>query len=454
MYRPIHILLVMMLSIMAAACTASAQSGAYTPYKSPYSMAPTTTSVKILWQMAEETGPTEAVVRYGTSRNDLSMQITTSDGWMVEGEGYMHIVTLTDLQPFTRYYFTVGDSTRRFTDTCCTKTAPEEGTAYRIFTISDIHGNARNNWKNMQDTICALNADIAIMNGDFVSDNGADRRWNKYFFTPGTPFLEQVPIMSSVGNHETGVPTTYRWSSFYDYFHQFSHGPSTDSIKDPRGEAYFHFTYGNADVIMLNINGDASSPAFLPGSLQYQWADSMLEACSRPWIIVCHHVGMWTSGYHGQWSAYPKKFSLLLEKHAAQGKRIISLSGDDHSFEHLYKDGVHYVRPGCGRDANYAQQTQLRDCQYSLFYKKVSCFSLMDMAADATYIDLTACDSVGNVFYTYRFMQDGSDRVGLAESSGVTNRAEKLLVDGHLFIRRPNGDIYSTLGALIRHKDL
>ena len=306
----------------------------------------------------------------------------------------------------------------------------------------------------MQDTICALNPDISLMNGDFVSDNGADRRWNKYFFTPGAPFLGQVPIMSSVGNHETGVPATYRWSSFYDYFHQFSHdGPPEDSIKDPRGEAYFHFTYGNADVIMLNINDDASSPRFLPGSKQYKWADSILAVCDRPWIFVCHHVGMWTSGYHGQWSDYPKKFSKLLEKHAALGKRIISLSGDDHSFEHIYKDGVHYVRPGCGRDSNYPQQTQLVDAQYSLFYRQVSCFSLLDMAADASYIDLSARDSVGNEFYTYRFMLDGSDRPQGVNTPHDGTSHEKVMKDGAVFIRRTDGELYTMVGAPVRRKE-
>lgn len=34
----------------------------YVPYKQPYSMAPTTTSVKILWQMSEENAPTDALV--------------------------------------------------------------------------------------------------------------------------------------------------------------------------------------------------------------------------------------------------------------------------------------------------------------------------------------------------------------------------------------------------------
>ena len=101
----------------------------------------------------------------------------------------------------------------------------------------------------MQDFICNLNCDIALMNGDFVSSKGDDRNWNNYFFTPGAQFLSQVPVMSSSGNHETGDPFTFRWSSFYDYFHQFPHeGVSEGDTIDPRGEAYFHFTYGNADI--------------------------------------------------------------------------------------------------------------------------------------------------------------------------------------------------------------
>ena len=381
----------------------------YKPYKMPYSMAPTTNSVKVLWQMSEETEPTEAVVYYGTDSTNLNMQVTTSDGWNVADEGYVHVVTLTGLQPNTRYYFTVGASaTRRCPKISWTKTAPEAGTAFRIFSISDIHGNSCNNWSNMQDFICDLDCDIALMNGDFVSSKGDDRNWNNYYFTPGQQFLGQVPCMSSPGNHETGDPFTYRWSSFYDYFHQFSHeGASEGDTIDPRGESYFHFVYGNMDVVVLNLNGDPSSPTFDKNSRQYAWADSVLGACTQPWIIICHHVGVHTTGYHGQWADEPRRMGTLFEKHASLGKHIISLSGDDHSFEHLYKDGVHYVRPGCGRNANYDQQKQLKDYQYSLFYRRVSCFSTLDMSADASKIALTAYDSVGNVFYTYDFLLQG-----------------------------------------------
>ena len=421
----------------------------YMPYKMPYSMAPTTHSVKVIWQMAEEVEPTEAVVYYGTDSTNLDQQITTSDGWQVPEEGFVHVVTLTDLQPFTRYYFTVGaNDTRRCPKISWTKTAPEPGTAFRIFSISDIHGNACSNWSNMQDFICSLDCDIALMNGDFVSSKGDDRNWNNYFFTPGAQFLGQVPMMSSVGNHETGDPFTFRWSSYYDYFHQFSHeGVSEGDTIDPRGEAYFHFVYGNADVIMLNLNGDPSSPEFLPGSKQYHWTDSILNTCERPWIIICHHVGVHTTGYHGQWADEPRQMGSLFEKHAALGKHIISLSGDDHSFEHLYKDGVHYVRPGCGRDANYPQQTQLKDFKYSMFYKQVSCFSTLDMAADASSITLTAYDSVGTVFYTYTFSQETWGIPFTSSNSQIT--PYKFLRDGTIYIRRSE-NTYSLVGTKVR----
>ena len=381
--------------------------GPYKPHKMPYSMSPTTSSVKVLWQMTEETKATSAIVWYGTDKDHLKDSIVTDSGWMVEGEGYMHIVDITGLQANTRYYYQVGDAKRRCEKVSSTMTAPEAGTAYRIFTLSDIHGNSCKNWSNMQDFICALEPNIAIFNGDHVSDVGADRLWNGYFFTPGEQFLSCTPFMSSAGNHETGVPSTKRWSSCYDYFWQFSHGESEDSITDPRGEAYFSFPYGNADMVVININGDASSPAFLPGSKQYEWLDETLNASIAPWIFIFGHVGIYTSGYHGQWSAEPKQVAPLLEKYASAGKRIIYFCGDDHSFEHLYKDGVHYVRPGCGRNSNYKQQTGLIDAQYSMFYRQISCFSTLDMAADAQKVLLTAYDSVGNQFYQYEFKHEG-----------------------------------------------
>ena len=68
------------------------------------------------------------------------------------------------------------------------------------------------------------------------------------------------------------------------------------------------------------------------------------------------------------------------------------------------------------------------------------------MAADASHIDLTACDSVGNVFYTYRFMLDGSDRSAL-KSMAESQTAAKVLIGNVMYLREPDGRLYTLTGA-------
>ena len=373
--------------------------------KTPYSMSPTTSSVKIIWQMCDNIA--KGVVKYGTDKNNLNLSATSTDGKYVEGEGFVHVVTLTGLQPFTTYYYQVGDEKAMLDQVNSTKTAPNTNTAFRIFTISDIHVNSKNNWQNMQDYICTLGCDLMMCNGDFVN-NGAGRDWNIAYFQPGKPFLSQTPMMSSAGNHETGDPLTYRWPTFYDYFWQFNHGTSEDPIADPRGEAYFAYDYGNARIIAVNINGDLSSPDYAKGSKQYAWLENELQTATQPWILIFGHVGLTTSGSHGEWPPeYREDWRSLLESYVAKGKHIIYFCGDDHSFEHAFKDGVHYVRPGCGRNSNYAQKTFLDDAIYTLKYQQISCYSTLDMSADASTLTLTARDSASNIFYTYQFKQSG-----------------------------------------------
>ena len=376
--------------------------------KFPYSMRPTTTSLRILWELNND--KEEGTVYYGTDPNNLDQSVTASTGMTIEGEGRVHYVDLTGLQPFTTYYYQAGQGTRRISGVNSAKTAPEKGTAFRIFTISDIHVNACKNWSNMQDFICTLDADLMMCNGDFVN-NGNGRDWNDALFTPGRPFLSQTVMMSAPGNHETGDPDKYRYSTFFDYFWQFSHDyVDGDDIKDPRGESYFSYDYGNAKIIAVNVNGDKSSPSHLKGSKQIEWVENQIKNASQDWILIFGHVGLTTSAYHGQWPPEGRDaWRAMFEKYHAEGKKIIYFCGDDHSFEHAYKDGVHYVRPGCGRNSNYSQVTSLADAQYSMFFKSISCYSTLDMSADGSQLHMTSRDSASNIFYEYTFLKDGED---------------------------------------------
>jgi len=420
--------------------------------KAPYSMAPTTSSIRVLWQQSDSLSL--GTVAYGTETSALNDTVRSRGGWYVQGEGYVHVVELTGLQPFTRYYFQVGDKKQMYHAICSTKTAPEAGTACRIFTISDIHVNSCKNWENMQNYICTLNADLMMCNGDFVN-NGAGRDWNTALFTPGKPMLSQTPIMSATGNHETGDPFTYRWTTMFDYFSQFSHGTSDDSIKDPRGEGYFAYDYGNARILAVSVSGEPSSPDFDKNSNQFKWLENELKNCTKTWILIFGHVGLTSSGYHGQWPPeYRNDWRALFEKYVALGKHIIYFCGDDHSFEHACKDGVHYVRPACGRNANYAQITSLKDAQYSMFYRQISCYSTLDISADGNSIHMITRDSVGNQFYDCTFLSNGqiivpSLSITAPTNSGHIDNLIKLLKDDQLFILR-QGHTYTAHGQKIK----
>lgn len=402
-----------LLSLTCAAMPSASQP--YTLVKNPYSMSPTTSSVRILWQTADTVSMGQ--VRYGTSPDRLDQVVASRSGWYIEGEGFVHIVELTGLQPFTRYYYAVGDGTRQDALVSSCKTAPEKNTPFRLFMLSDIHENSCHNWENEQTFITAtLQPDFAMFIGDFVN-HGWERAWNESFFTPGKPFLSQVTFSGAIGNHETYLQESAHpagftnYHTYYDYFSSFSHGESEGPVIDPRGEAYFSFLYGDAQIICLNLNNnfDATydSPSFAKGSKQYRWLDDQLRNSTSKWILIYAHVGITTSGYHGQWNEENHTIIRpLLEQYARQGKHIICFAGDDHSFEHAQKAGVNYVRPGCGRNSNYAQVTTLPDAAYTLMYRKVSCFSTLDMSADGNSLLLNTYDSVGTQFYSYTFSLD------------------------------------------------
>ena len=74
-------------------------------------MSPTTHSVRILWQTLDSNP--SGTVYYGKTP-DLGQKVTAETGWNVDGEGFVHVIELTGLEPFTEYYYQVGDESRRY----------------------------------------------------------------------------------------------------------------------------------------------------------------------------------------------------------------------------------------------------------------------------------------------------------------------------------------------------
>ncbi len=377
----------------------------YTCFKKPYSMSPTTSSVRILWQTLDTIA--SGTVYYGTAADKLDKQLTASTGWNVEGEGFVHVIELTGLQPFTTYYYQVGDEIRRFETIGKAKTAPEKGTDFRLVSFSDVHDNNDDIWANSVHTILGTNPDMWMTIGDLVT-KGDGRTWNSAFFEPGEPMLTNVTLTTTIGNHETmdkadmTAPTTY-----YDYFSMPSHGyiDEHDSI-DTRGESYYALDYGDVQILSCNFNEGEDDPSFYVNSLQYNWLDEQLAQADNKWIFIFAHVNVFSSSYHGQWSASLKEhIAPLLEKHALNGKHILVFGADEHNFEHLYKAGVHYVRPGALNGTNRDQYNKA-DEKYSLMFNKIAGFSTIDVSENGEKVTLIARDTTGAEFYSYVFTRE------------------------------------------------
>lgn len=290
----------------------------YECFKKPYSMSPTTHSVRILWQTLDANP--SGTVYYGKTP-DLGQKVTAETGWNVDGEGFVHVIELTGLEPFTEYYYQVGDESRRYETICTAKTAPEKGTDFRLVAFSDVHDNDEKIWQNSAPIMLGVDPDMWITIGDLVN-KGDMRTWNSAFFIPGESMLTAKTLTSVIGNHETmdksdeNGPTTY-----YDYFSVPSHGYiDTDERIDPRGESYFAMDYGDVKIIGCNWNEGKDDPSFATGSKQLTWLDEQLTNADSKWIFIFAHVNVYSTSYHGQWSASQKEYiAPLLEKHALAG---------------------------------------------------------------------------------------------------------------------------------------
>ena len=270
----------------------------YECFKKPYSMSPTTHSVRILWQTLDANP--SGTVYYGKTP-DLGQKVTAETGWNVDGEGFVHVIELTGLEPFTEYYYQVGDESRRYETICTAKTAPEKGTDFRLVAFSDVHDNDEKIWQNSAPIMLGVDPDMWITIGDLVN-KGDMRTWNSAFFIPGESMLTAKTLTSVIGNHETmdksdeNGPTTY-----YDYFSVPSHGYiDTDERIDPRGESYFAMDYGDVKIIGCNWNEGKDDPSFATGSKQLTWLDEQLTNADSKWIFIFAHVNVYSTSYHGR----------------------------------------------------------------------------------------------------------------------------------------------------------
>ncbi|MBN9299221.1 MAG: metallophosphoesterase family protein [Filimonas sp.] len=310
--------------------------------RGPYLQMATQTSMMIRWRTDE---PDVSQVRFGEVLGKWDQlagdKIATKE----------HLVTLTGLKPYTKYYYLVegvekdtlqGDELNSFT------TLPPVGyeTKYRIGVFGDC-GNNSVNQRNTRDQFekyignNVLNAWILL--GDNAYSFGKDIEYQSNFFNIYKDnLLKRAPLFPAPGNHdyhdEPFSADLAQQSKAVAYYQNFSMPSNGESGGLASGTpAFYSYDIGNIHFLSLDSHGEEDNNSRLYDTLgrQVTWVKKDLAANkNKGWVIAYWHHPPFTMGSHNsdqerQLIKIRENFIRILER---EGVDLV-LCGHSHSYE-------------------------------------------------------------------------------------------------------------------------
>jgi hypothetical protein len=310
----------------------------------------------------------DGLVYYGTDPNNLSNYAAELS---VTNE---HIVTLGDLQPDTKYYYSIGSAAYRLVGgevegaNYWFKTSPPVGTRrpVRFWALGDAGTAGNGDPERQQSTRDAFytyaantrEPDIWLMLGDNAYNSGTDAEYQRAVFNLYPNTLRNYFLWPTLGNHETDQSTT---ATDFPYLHIFSLPKSGQAGGVPSGtEKYYSFDYANIHFICL----DSMTSGQNATSAMADWLRSDLEATASEWVIVFFHHPPYTKGSHDSDREQDlvqirQNLMPILEGNGVD----LVLSGHSHCYERSFLLNGHYgmsgtitesmkLNPGDGRPEN------------------------------------------------------------------------------------------------------
>ncbi len=314
----------------------------------PYLNYSTQTSINLVW---ETDRPADFVIEYGKQvPPDQKIELNTLT-LIKEGpgsaQGNIYEVTLSNLEPHTPYFYNIKakarDGSEMESGVLTFATAVKSQEPFSFAVIGDTEARP-----HVNDRVCKLVWDerpnLLMIVGD-LTDGGKEEHkfeWNFEFFQGVTQLASRIPVFPVAGNGEGDL----HW---YNRYHRL-----------PESEAYYSFTYGNAEFFMLNSN---QPKEFAPGGAQYQWLEEKLKSSTATWKFVAHHHATYSADEDDYGNAWKGKTNLgdaairqivpLYEKYGVD----MVFFGHLHTYQRTLpikdnlvdqKNGVIYVQGGGG----------------------------------------------------------------------------------------------------------
>jgi hypothetical protein len=271
------------------------------------------------------------------------------------GTDINHAVTITGLQPATRYYYRikgtpatgaaidVGGVNHWFT------TAPVSGTAQptRIWVVGD--SGYQTNFADFafsayMSATAALgeNTDVFLMLGDNAYANGTDSAYQGALFNRYASLIRNTPMWSTIGNHDDTTVPAVPPAPYYSIFNFPTAGECGGLASGT--EQYYSFDHGNIHFICIDSNTYATV-ADAPGGAygMVDWLRDDLMACTADWIIVFMHQAPYSKGSHDsdtELNLFLTRQHIIpmLETHGVD----LVLGGHSHSYERSMLIDGHY----------------------------------------------------------------------------------------------------------------
>ncbi|GAB2779753.1 hypothetical protein GCM10027275_24130 [Rhabdobacter roseus] len=270
--------------------------------RGPYLQMATSTSMTVRWRTNVYD---RSRVRYGLSSDELKWQ--TDDSTLVSE----HIVKLTGLQPYTKYYYTVGnlaDTTLQGDETNFFYTLPEKDSEQliRIAGFGDCGNNSINQRKVRDEVVKAIGdkpLNAWILMGDNAYSDGTDAEYqSKFFNNYKDNLLKNYPLFPCPGNHDYRDFPSASASDQYKmaYFQNFTMPTQGECGGVPsRTQSYYSFDIGNVHFLSLDSYGPDFKGLYMYNEgEQVEWVKKDLAANKSQWVVAYWHHPPYTMGSH------------------------------------------------------------------------------------------------------------------------------------------------------------
>ena len=269
----------------------------------PYLIEPGEAEIIIRWEFD---GKTDFVMEYG---KDISKTKNVNLNYRgSEHGGHLYEAVLTGLKANTNYnYRLVTKDEGKWSEF---KTYTSSQNQITFVAMGDSRSNPEIFTKIMKQT-SDVNPDFVISMGDLVEVGGEYKEWNEFYFSVANDFLASIPLVSTLGDHETE-------SDDGDLFRYFLRKDETVD------KQWFSFDFGIAHFISLDYR-HADNQEMI------DWFIKDIISAGKKWNFVYMHRGAYNFGGHRtDWGR--EKWPDLFSKY----KVDIVFAGHSHLYERFY----------------------------------------------------------------------------------------------------------------------